>query len=287
MNHTYVAYKSGPRGNNSRGRISKARSSRGGISSTSTRKRATAAPRKPYTPVEYPKEQCLYFGKADAWDRERLVKGVKQIQFGPDFDVREYVYSMKHFALPFLLTFSDLDSSHLDTIIAIGPAICDSLLDFRAGDSESGQGARLSDAGVARFAAACPNLIHVSLDGSTHLSDVSFLAIISKCPDLRYLQLSGNDKVTGNLKDAALNELGEKSEWGTKLVKLRLTDQDLNVKALKSLSAKRKKLAIEDGCTHERGGGVNTWLGGKMKFGYQAFGGPGGFNQYGGFGPFW
>jgi hypothetical protein len=78
----------------------------------------------------------------------------------------------------------------------------------------------------------------------------------------------------------------EKPECGKKLVKLRLTDQALNDKALKALSAKRKKLAIEDGCTRERGGGVNTWLGGKLIFGYQAFGGPGGFSQYGGFGLF-
>ena len=75
------------------------------------------------------------------------------------------------------------------------------------------------------------------------------------------------------------------------LVKLRLTDQIAWDKkfdtALKKLSSARKKLAIEVGNTHERRGEVNTWLGGKEKYGYQAFGGPGGFNQYGGFGGFW
>jgi hypothetical protein len=170
----------------------------------------------------------------------------------------------------------------LDAIIAAGPAICTSLLDFRAGDSETGEGARLSDAAVERFAAACPNLVHVQLDGATRLSGTSFLVLLSKCADLRYLQLSGNDKVIGDLKGDALNEFKEKVEWGKKLVKLRLTDQSLNEKALKGLSAKRKKLAIEYGCTRERGGGVNTWLGGKLKYGYQGFGGSGAFNRYGG-----
>ncbi len=41
-------------------------------------------------------------------------------------------------------------------------------------------------------------------------------------------------------------------------------------------------MAIEVGSTHEREGGVSTWLGGKEVDGYQAFGGPGGFDSYGG-----
>src|SRR5438045_6618923 len=85
-------------------------------------------------------------------------------------------------------------SSPLDAIIGAGRATCNALLDFRAGDNETGKGTRLSDAGVERFAAACPNLVHMSLDGATCLSGVSFLAIIRNCTDLRYLQLSGNDK---------------------------------------------------------------------------------------------
>lgn len=65
-----------------------------------------------------------------------------------------------------------------------------------------------------------------------------------------------------------------------------LTDQTLYdkafQKALESLSASRKKVAIEVGNTHERGGQVNTWLGGKQKWGDLGFGAPGGSSQYGG-----
>jgi len=160
------------------------------------------------------------------------------------------------------------------------------LQDFRSGDSETGNGGQLTDAAVVRLATACPNLTHASLDGSKYLTDISMLAFFSNCPNLRYLAVTGNDKVPGNLKGSALDELRENPDLGKKLKKMRLTDQDIFDKklerAVKSLSTSRKTLAIEVGNTHERGGHVTTWLGGKEKMGYQAFGGPGGFSQFGG-----
>lgn len=113
------------------------------------------------------------------------------------------------------------------------------------------------------------------------------LAFFINCPKLHYFSITGNDRVSGRLKGPALDELREKSDLVKNLKKMRLTDQnevfDKKLKgAIKSLSAARKKLAIEVGGTHERDGHVTTWLGGKEKMGYQAFGGPGGFSQCGG-----
>jgi hypothetical protein len=177
-------------------------------------------------------------------------------------------------------------SAHLDAIVAAGSAFCHSLQDFRSGDSETGRGARLSNAAVVRLATACPNLIHASLAGSTRLGDASLLAFFANCPKLRYLSITGNDRVSGGLKGPALDELREKPDLGKHLEKMCLTDQCVCDKkfdkAIKDLSAARKKLPIEVGSTHERDGGVSTWLGGKEKMGYQAFGGPGGFNRFGG-----
>ena len=177
---------------------------------------------------------------------------------------------------------------HLDAIIARGRSFCHNLLDFRAGDAETGNGASMSDAAVIQFAKACPNLIHVGLDGGIRLTDKSLLALFTNCPNLRYIQFSGNDKIEGKLKGTALDLLREKPELGKKLVKLRLTDQAQWEKtfktAVKALSTARKRLAIEVGSTHERHGDVNTWLSGKEIYGYQAFDGPGGFDSYGGFG---
>ena len=145
----------------------------------------------------------------------------------------------------------------------------------------------MSDAQIIRLAEACPNLIHIKLDGARNLTDTSLSAIFASCPNVRYVQFSGNDKAAGGLKGTALDTLRENPDTGKMLVKLRLTDQPEFEKkldaAVKALSVARKKLAIEFGNTHERGGGVNTWLSGKMKYGYQAFDGPGGFNAYGGF----
>lgn len=186
-----------------------------------------------------------------------------------------------------MLTYQFCHSTHVDAIVAAGPAYCHSLHHFECGDTDSGNGACLTDVSIIQLAEACPNLIHVSLEAATSLTDSSLLALVTKCPHLQYLQISGNDKIYGGVKGSALEAIGEDASLGTKLQKLRLTDQRTYgkefSKGLKDLSAKRKKLAIEVGDTSERGGCVNTWLGGKMKMGYQALGGPGGFSQCGGY----
>jgi hypothetical protein len=138
------------------------------------------------------------------------------------------------------------------------------------------------DAAIVRFATACPNLVHVKLDGGRNLGDASLFAFFINCPNLRYIQVSGNDKCTGNIQGSALDQLKEAAERAKKLEKIRLTDQTSIAESVKDLSMVRKKLSIELGETRERGSRVYTWLGGKEKFGYQAFGGPGGFSQYGG-----
>ncbi|CAD6577566.1 MAG: hypothetical protein ASARMPREDX12_008398 [Alectoria sarmentosa] len=115
---------------------------------------------------------------------------------------------------------------------------------------------------MCRLAAACPDLIHVSLEASKRLTDSSLLALVTKCPDLQYIEISGNDKVSGDVEGPALEELREDASLGKKLQKLRLTDQRLHAekfsKMFKSLSAKRKKLAIEVGEVHERGIGAGS-----------------------------
>ena len=186
-----------------------------------------------------------------------------------------------------MLTCQTRHSSHIDAIVAAGPAYCHSLRHFACGDTDSGCGAALTDASIIRLAGACSSLTHVSLEASTSLTDSCLLALVTNCPDLEYVQVSGNDKVRGNVNGTALEKIDDDASLGKKLQKLRLTDQGgyggKFSKIVKSLSAKRKKLAIEVGEVHERGIGVDTWLGGKIKKGYQALGGPGGFSQYGGF----
>lgn len=186
-----------------------------------------------------------------------------------------------------MLTYRIRHSTHVDAIVAAGPAYCHSLRHFDCGDTDSGNGSGLTDAPVTRLAEACPNLIHVSLKASIRLTDSSLLALVTKCPELQYVQISGNDKVAGRVDGPALETMAEDASLGRKLQKIRLTDQSTSgpkfSNILQGLTAKRKKLAIEVGEVREGGGGVWTWLGGKKKMGYQAFGAPGGLSRYGGF----
>ncbi|CAD6580869.1 MAG: hypothetical protein ASARMPRED_000352 [Alectoria sarmentosa] len=241
------------------GRVSKTTSSREG---TTRKPRSTTTP---YTPAEFSYSETQYFSKTDAWNAGCLIPGTKKVVFGYDFGIKD----------------------HLDAIVAAGPAYCHSLRQFKCGYSDTGNGGSLTDVSISQLAAACPNLTHISLAASIRLTDSSLLALVTKCPDLQYVEISGNDKVSGNIKGPALEQIREDASLGKKLQKLRLTDQCLSAqrfsKMLKSLSVKRKKLEIVVGDVRERGFGVNTWLGGKKKSGYQAFGGPGGFGHYGGF----
>lgn len=188
--------------------------------------------------------------------------------------------------LQHLLTYSPRHSIYLNAMVAAGSSFCYLLQDFCLGNSKTGKGGRLNDTAVAQLATACPNLIHASLNSSKHLTDASFLAFFINCPNLCYLSITGNDRVSGELKGPALDELQEKPDLGKKLEKMCFTDQNVIdkklEKAIRSLSAARKNLVIEVGNTHERSRYITTWLGGKEKTGYQAFGGPGGFSQFGG-----
>lgn len=180
-----------------------------------------------------------------------------------------------------------IESPLISELIAAGPKFSHQLEAIELGDSETGKGSRLRDDAVIQLARSCPGLIHVSLAGTRFLTDTSLSAIFDSCPHIRYLSITGNDRCTGSIDGASLEALAEKPALAPALVKLRLTDQktcDKRLdKAYKLLSSARKCLAIEVGNTHERGGFVTTWLGGKQKDGYQAFEGPGGFSQYGGY----
>lgn len=116
---------------------------------------------------------------------------------------------------------------------------------------------------------------------------MSLLLLFTNYKNLRYVQVSGNDKVAGRLRGTALDLLRDNPTIGAKVIKLRFTDQSDFDKvfktAIKALSLARKRLIIEVGNTHERHGGVYTWLSRKERHGYQAFRGPGDFDSYGGY----
>ena len=278
QSQVWAAYRAVRDGQLNSGRVSKTTSSRGG-----TAKRGT---RKPYTPANFGPTESQYFGKTDDWNPGSLVPG-KKVVFGDDFRIGEWETLPCVLLAQVMLTYQTRHSAHIDAIVAAGLDYCHSLRHFESGDTDSGNGSGLTDASVIRLAEVCPNLIHVSLEASIRLTDSSLLALVKKCPELQYVQISGNDKVAGRVDGPALEAMTEDASLGRNLQKFRLTDQSTSgtkfSNILQSLSAKRKKLAIEVGEVRERGPGVCTWVGGKKKMGYQAFGAPGGFTRYGGF----
>ena len=187
-------------------------------------------------PVEAPRENPelpkslirpteSYFGKVDDWDAGCLALGKKKVLFGHDFRIREYEILLCARLVQVMHKYNNRNSIHVDAIVAAGPTYCQSLRHFECGDTDSGSGSFLSDDSIIRLAEACPNLIHVSLEASTHLTDSSLLALATQCPELQYVQISSNDKVAGSVKSPALEAIGEDASLGTKLQKLRLTDQ--------------------------------------------------------------
>ncbi|OTA01690.1 hypothetical protein A9Z42_0020120 [Trichoderma parareesei] len=133
----------------------------------------------------------------------------------------------------------------------------------------------LTDAAIDRLAKACPNLVHISLDGAVQLTDKSLLSLFENCPNLAFVQVSGNDKIPGRVKGTALRKLKESPAMAPRLIELKLSDQreiDERLEAaMKALSAARKDLLIQAGNTHEKYGSVHYWLRGKNKFEFEVF----------------
>ncbi|KAL7815656.1 hypothetical protein V8C26DRAFT_402304 [Trichoderma gracile] len=170
-----------------------------------------------------------------------------------------------------------MKDAHIDALIEAGTDVCHSLRIFSAGDAETGQGREVTDAAIDRLAKACPNLIHVSLDGAVQLTDKSLLSLFTNCPNLVFVQVSGNDNSPGRVNGTALRKLKDSPTLAPKLIELKLSDQceiDERLEAaMKALSAARKDLLIQAGNTHEEYGSVHYWLGGQNKFEHEVFGG--------------
>ncbi len=184
----------------------------------------------------------------------KLEGGIKRVSFGPDFNVND---------------------THL-AAICCRPYLASSLVSLSLGDSDSGNGAWLTDHGVIVLVRACPNLRELRLSAATKLTDEAFLAICQACPSMESLCITGNDKVKGRLTSASLKKLIDSSDLVPKLKRLVLWDQNYMGEEVKVLSCARPELAIETGETLGDGIAANmiaattggaqtrTWLGGKV-----------------------
>ena len=207
-----------------------------------------------YSPQIFSNAETRNFSSTSTWDMKKLDDGgIKRVSFGPDFDVND---------------------SHL-AAICCRPDLASSLISLSLGDSDSGNGAGLTDHGVIVLVRACPNLRELTLSAATRLTDEAFLAICEACPSIESLCITGNDKVKGTLTSASLKKLIDCPDLAPKLKRLVLWDQNY-MEGVKVLSSARPELAIETGETLGDGIAANmiaamtggaqthTWLGGEI-----------------------
>ncbi|KAL0059503.1 Homeobox protein tos8 [Marasmius tenuissimus] len=155
--------------------------------------------------------------------------GIKQIRFGEDFDIRD---------------------AHLQTMSSI-PTLMSTLQVLSLGDSDTGKGAWLTDAGVQSFLSQAPNLISLTLDACRDLTDATLIHALESCPRLQLLQITGNDKVQGKITDSVFRTIRERQNIGVNLRELVLYDQPVSPysKDFKDLSNARKDLTVREGET--------------------------------------
>jgi hypothetical protein len=207
-----------------------------------------------YCPQTFSNAETRNFSSTSTWDMKKLDEGgIKQVSFGPDFAVND---------------------THL-AAICCRPDLASSLVSLSLGDSDSGNGAGLTDHGVIVLVRACRNLRQLTLDAATKLTDEAFIAICEACLSIESLGITGNDKVKGRLTSASLKKLIDCPDLAPKLKRLVLWDQN-DMAEVKVLSSARLELAIETGETLGDGIAANmiaamtggaqtrTWLGGKV-----------------------
>lgn len=119
------------------------------------------------------------------------------------------------------------------------------------GDSDTGNGGRLSDDVVQSLVAAAPNLRVLSLDACTQLTDATLIAALTQCPRLELLAITGNDKVGGRITRQALKTLKDQPTLGPALKELVLYDQrgDGLDNAAQTLTAAPSSFAVKTGET--------------------------------------
>ncbi|KAL0569290.1 hypothetical protein V5O48_012677 [Marasmius crinis-equi] len=212
----------------------------------------------PYSPPTYPPAATLnLYATNDPGLQTKLSQpGIKRIRFGDDFQIED---------------------SHLQTMSAI-PGLMNTLEVLSLGDSDTGNGAYLTDAGVQLFLSQSPHLISLTLDACTRLKNATLIHALESCPRLQHLRITGNDKVKGGITDAVFKTLRERADLGTNLKELVLYDQSVDPfrKDFKAFSKARKELTIREGETlgdgiadnmiaaMTGGSSLSAWKGGKM-----------------------
>ncbi|KAL0569291.1 hypothetical protein V5O48_012678 [Marasmius crinis-equi] len=185
----------------------------------------------PYSPPTYPPAAVpsFYITNDPELQTKLSQPGIKHIRFGANFEIKD---------------------SHLEMMSAI-PGLMNTLEVLSLGDSDTGNGYFLTDAGVQSFLSRAPNLISLTLDACTQLTDATLIHALESCPLLRLVQITGNDKREGQITDAVFKTLREKENLGANLKVLAFYDQAIysSSEESKMFTKARKEVTIRMGET--------------------------------------
>lgn len=101
---------------------------------------------------------------------------------------------------------TSLASEHIRAVVA-RPHLALNLQKISLGDSDTGNGASLTDSAVQSLLLATPNLRVLALNACTRLTDTTLFSAVANCPNLEYLAITGNDKIPGRITPGALKYL--------------------------------------------------------------------------------
>lgn len=197
----------------------------------------------------YAGSQALVLKNSREWNVQRLRPGVKSLRFVEGF----LWFETRHIR----------DIANADASFARG---------LEALIVEHGWW-QISDADVALLAAACPNLVHLVIDGCHQLTDAAMLSICNSCANIRFLSMSGRGGT--RIKGPAFAHLAQHPEVAQHLGKIHFLDHSSSRKmerAMKSLTLARPGLAIVTGDTEDDDGAPFTvWRNGKQVLQFELY----------------
>ncbi|KAK1227757.1 hypothetical protein PQX77_009228 [Marasmius sp. AFHP31] len=152
----------------------------------------------------------------------------------------------------------DVKDSHLQAMSSV-PGLMNSLQVLFLGDSDTGSGWLLTDIGVQSFLSHATNLVSLSLDACTKLTNETLIYALESCPRLEYLRITGHDKLKGKIDESVFQIMKERENLGANLKELVLYDQYISTSEaeFKDFSIARKDLIIGTGETLGDGMGAN------------------------------
>ena len=111
-----------------------------------------------------------------------------------------------------------VEDSHLNAI-KTRPAFAGMLVELMMGegDAETGREGFISESEIPDLVGTCPNLLVLSLDATTSLTDTALQGICKSCPNPQHFCITGHDRRHGGIQGCSLKFLADHPEGAPRL----------------------------------------------------------------------